>query len=206
VGNDVVDLADPQNIGKSGDERFCRRVFNAGELALVGGSPHPDTMLWAIWAAKEAAYKAVSRIDDSLCSIPRKYPVALETELLNSVRCKFMRGVVGTPVGDIPVRICVESDALHAIAAGTTAELRRIVSRVEPLPARDTDAGRFARKILIEELARRLDCLVEELAVLKEKKRPWPPYVTRRGVRLPVAISLSHDGLFAAFAFDPETL
>ncbi len=206
VGNDVVDLADPENVGKSGDDRFCRRVFNAAELALVAGSAQPDMVLWALWAAKEAAYKAVSRFDGSVCSIPRKYPVKPGKEFLDPMCCHVMRGVVETPAGDIPVRISIENDALHAIAAGTTAELERIVSRVELLFDPDADPARFARRILVEELARRLDCPQEELAVPKEETRPWPPYVTRRGVRLPVVVSLSHDGRFAAFAFASETL
>ncbi len=205
MGNDVVDLADPENVGKSGDDRFCRRVFNAGELALVAGSSQPDMILWALWAAKEAAYKAVSRFDGSVCSIPRKYPVVIE-ESANQGCCMPLRGTVATPAGDIPVCIFVEKEALHAIAAGTTAELEKIVFHVEPLHRDAADTGRFARKILLVELARRLDCAVGELAVLKEEKRPWAPWVTRRDVRLPVSISLSHDGRFAAFAFDPETL
>jgi hypothetical protein len=117
-----------------------------------------------------------------------------------------LKGTVATPAGDIPVRISIGNDALHAIAAGTDAELEKIVFRVEPLPGDAADPGRFARIILLGELARWLDCTVEELAVLKEEKRPWAPCVTRHDVRLPVSVSLSHDGRFAAFAFDPETL
>lgn len=202
VGNDVVDLNDPENAGKSRDRRFCRRVFNDQELALIAGSASPDIVLWALWAAKEASYKAVSRGDPSVCSIPRKYPVILETSTHQKVSTS-LNGMVETPHGEICVRIRIHHAFLHALAAETLKELAIIVARVEAAPEHTHDLPRFARKILLKEIAGRLACPVDELAVLKEEVRPWAPYVTRLGVRLPAGISLSHDGRFAAFAINP---
>jgi phosphopantetheinyl transferase (holo-ACP synthase) len=202
VGNDVVDLSDPGNVGKSRDRRFCRRVFNDDELALIAASLQPDTTLWAIWAAKEAAYKAVSRGDPSVCSIPKKYPVILETSTHQRISTS-LNGVVKTPHGEVFVRIHIKNAFLHALAAGTLEELTRIVARVEAVSEHTDDLPGFARKILLEEIAGRLACPVDELAILKEGVRPWAPYVTRLGARLPVTISLSHDGRYAAFALDP---
>jgi hypothetical protein len=78
VGNDVVDLKDPENQGKSRDERFLLRAFAAEERVQIRGSEDPDALLWSFWAAKEAAYKAVSREDPGVSSSPRRYRVALE--------------------------------------------------------------------------------------------------------------------------------
>lgn len=205
VGNDVVDLTDPENVGKSRDRRFCRRVFNDQELALIAGSASPDTVLWTLWAAKEAAYKAVSRGEPSVCSIPKKYPVTLETSTHQKL-FPSLNGKVKTPHGDVCVRIHIHHAFLQALAAGTTEELSRIVARVEAASEHAHDLPRFARKILLEEIAGRLACPVEELAILKEVVRPWPPYVTRLGVCLPITISLSHDGRYAAFALDPLSI
>jgi hypothetical protein len=77
VGNDIVDLAVPGNSGKSVDSRFCDRVFTTEEQGLIAGAAQPDALLWALWAAKEAAYKAVSRGDPGVCSIPRQYRVEI---------------------------------------------------------------------------------------------------------------------------------
>ncbi|MBE0557548.1 MAG: 4'-phosphopantetheinyl transferase superfamily protein, partial [Proteobacteria bacterium] len=63
VGNDVVDLNEPDNRGKSGDDRFLGRVFTAEERELIARAAAPNTLLWSLWAAKEAAYKAVSGDD-----------------------------------------------------------------------------------------------------------------------------------------------
>lgn len=205
MGNDVIDLTDPENVGKSCDRRFCRRVFNNDELALISASSQPDTILWAIWAAKEAAYKVVSRIDNSVCSIPKKYPVALEAAASPMDAAVFLGGIVVSPLGEVFVRISAENGMLHAVAAETRETLARVIARVKTAQAHelDDDLSELARKILREEIARRLDCPFEELAVLKEKERPWAPYMVLRNIRLPVHVSLSHDGRFAAAAFDP---
>ncbi len=75
VGNDVVDLKEPDNRGKSGDERFLARVFTAQERELIAQAAAPDTLLWSFWAAKEAAYKAVSGGDPRLDYVSR-FPAA----------------------------------------------------------------------------------------------------------------------------------
>jgi phosphopantetheinyl transferase len=62
VGVDVVDLQDPRCEGKERDARFLRRILADGERELVERADAPAVMLWRLWAAKEAAYKVVSKL------------------------------------------------------------------------------------------------------------------------------------------------
>jgi phosphopantetheinyl transferase (holo-ACP synthase) len=62
VGNDVVDMLDPRLRGKPEDARFVERVLSPSERHLLDASADPDLELWCLWAAKEAAYKAVSKL------------------------------------------------------------------------------------------------------------------------------------------------
>ncbi len=62
LGTDVVDLTDPRCLGKASDRRFLGRVFTELERAAILESPTPDLALWRRWAAKEAAFKVVSRL------------------------------------------------------------------------------------------------------------------------------------------------
>ena len=204
VGNDIVDLADAENIGKSRDKRFCRRVFNVEELSMIAGSARPDSFLWAIWAAKEAAYKAISRSDPAVCSIPKKYPVIIEAESVRGISI-CLEGKVATPRGELIVNISMDEDMVYAVAALTAEALRRIVSRVERLDAAKDDSSDIARKISLEEIAQCLGCRTDDLSIVKKKRRPGAPFIIFRGNELPAEISLSHDGRFVAFAFDPET-
>lgn len=215
LGNDIVDLADSENIGKSRDERFCRRVFNPRELSSITGSERPDSILWALWAAKEAAYKALSRYDPSVCSIPKKYPVIIEAEagagafaFREGVSDQTLQGKVITPQGELflDIRININEAMLHVIADESAEALTRIVVRVERLAVSGDDPSEFVRKILLDEIAKRLCCSLGDLAVGKEGQGPGAPFLFFRGSRLPAEISLSHDGRFVAFALDPATL
>ena len=61
VGNDVVDLSAPRTRDRHLDRRFVTRVFTDDEAHALVASPDPSLALWRAWAAKEAAYKAVSK-------------------------------------------------------------------------------------------------------------------------------------------------
>ena len=58
VGNDVVDLNEQRDSPKSLDKRFISRVFHADEQRLIARAVYPELILWLLWSAKEAAYKA----------------------------------------------------------------------------------------------------------------------------------------------------
>ena len=62
VGNDVVDLDQPRCAGKAEDTRFVDRVFTAFERERIVEAPDPDRALWRRWAAKESAYKVVTKL------------------------------------------------------------------------------------------------------------------------------------------------
>jgi len=207
VGNDVVDLKDPENIGKSRDDRFLGRVFTAGERELIASVPSPDTLLWSLWAAKEAAYKAVSSADPAVCSIHHRYRVVLEAE--DATR-KIVRlaGKVITPRGELVLEVAVSADWVHALAAGAEEALKRLCRRVKRLEGRKgaVNPSAFVRGALLREIARRLDCPVGDLSVVKNPDGLGAPRVLFRGDLLAAEVSLSHDGRFAAFAFDPATL
>jgi phosphopantetheine--protein transferase-like protein len=204
VGNDVVDLAAPGNLGKSGDGHFLGRVFTAEERALIAGAARPDALLWAFWAAKEAAYKAVSRGDPAVCSIPRQYRVVLDTENAAGTATR-LAGKVITPRGELVLRIALTADWVHVLAAGSEAALDRLCQRVEGMDGAG-DPSAFVREALLREIARRLDCPAGDLSIVKDPDGPGVPRVLFRGRFLAAEVSLSHDGRFTAFAFDPATL
>jgi hypothetical protein len=229
VGNDVVDLKHPENQGKSRDERFLGRVFTTEERDRIARAARPETLLWALWAAKEAAFKVVSRDDPTVVSTPRKYPVLLdegsECLMAGGGRLPFgpvafdaghlprimdpsgasmsLSGRVITPRGEPALRIAVTDHYVHALSAATASDLGRIFQRVDRMDNGEDHgaASTFVRRALLIEIAGRLRCHVAELSVGKEPLGPGAPFVLRRGQPIALDISLSHDGRFAAFAF-----
>ena len=222
VGNDVVDLKETGNRGKSRDERFLDRVFTPEERSLLAGAACPDALLWALWAAKEAAYKAVSRDDPGVCSIPRRYCVAFDGE--NVYKPIDVAGFAGrlagrvlTPLGEVALRVIVADDYVHALTAGSEAGLAEIIQRVDCMGVavnagvvhrvehggdreNTGDPSAFVRVQLLLEIARRLRFPVGYFEIRKDSEGPGAPRLFLRGLRLAADISLSHDGHFTAFA------
>lgn len=230
VGNDIVDLKDPDNCGKSGDGRFIGRVFTPEEQARIGEAAFPDKLLWALWAAKEAAYKAVSRNDPSVCSTPRRYAVVFDDQeadrwigrAVARSTDRFVRdgrgvgkthdaaagleggmtGRVLTPKGPAALWIIVTDDYVHALAISENEDPATLIHRVDLMDAgREAEgASRYARRQLLGEIAHRLKCPVDELEIRKEPRGPGAPGVYLRGRPFAAEISLSHDGRFTGFA------
>jgi phosphopantetheine--protein transferase-like protein len=208
VGNDVVDLKEPGNRGKSRDHRFIDRVFTARERERIAGAESPDALLWSLWAAKEAAYKAVSSSDPSVGSIPRRYQVLLDDGEASGTIDAAQRsggrlaGRVITPRGEVALRITVTDDYVHAVAAGSDAAFAGIIQRVDRMDdgGNPGDASAFIRGQLLREIACRLECPVADLAVRKAQSGSDAPGVFLRDRPLAANVSLSHDGRFAAFA------
>ncbi len=215
VGNDVVDLKEPDNRGKSGNDRFLGRVFTAKERELIAQAPEPDRLLWSLWAAKEAAYKAASGGDPSVCSIPSRYPVRLETfaqfgNRIPEAQKSHLDGEVGglltgrviTPRGEMALRITVTDDYVHALAAGSDADIAGIIQRVDRMDdgGNPGDPSAFVRGRVLTEISRSLGCPIDDLTVRKDPSVSEVPRVFLRDRPLALEISLSHDGRFAAFA------
>jgi phosphopantetheinyl transferase (holo-ACP synthase) len=217
VGNDVVDLGLPENRDRSKDRRFLERVFTREEQEGIARAACPDTLLWALWAAKEAAFKAVGRADPAVGSVPRRYPVLLDgragdcpaagtgaagDETENPV--DSLSGMVHTLHGALPVHVLLTGDWVHALAAGTKGALARLIHQVDRLdePGAETDPSRAVRARLARRIADRWGCRVEAIEVRKNPRNPDAPCLFLHGRELPVAVSLSHDGRFTAFALD----
>ena len=183
LGNDVVDLADPEALEAALHPRFDGRVFAAGERArLAAAGAGRSALRWALWAAKEAAFKAARQQDPGLPFHPRAFVVD--------------GGLVRHGARCFRVRMLRSADALHAIALPAERSLRRAAARVAALPP-GASPGAAARALARGVAAALLGADAEELEIVRDGR---VPRLLRRGAPCPVALSLSHHGRFAACA------
>jgi len=186
IGNDVVDLLDPETHPGALHPRFDARVFTDDELRALRLSPTPGRVRWLMWAAKESAFKALRRDDARVAFRPREFAVT---------PCGG-GGVVRHDTGRVPFRVQVtDAGALHVVAFDPEAPSDGAVCGVAVAGA--DPPGVAARRMLIEALAPWMGTHAAALDVVQDGR---VPYVRLRGVRLPIAVSLSHHGRFAAFA------
>lgn len=199
VGNDIVDLNRPGTTGRARDSRFVDRVLTPGEKERLYGHKDPDRLLWAFWAAKESAYKAVSKTNREISSAPRRYPVTLFPGISKSL----IPGNVLTPAGPVAVRIFIGEGHVHCI--GTTGGLPDLdrsfhaIKKVCPAPGNESIR---VRELAKERIAQHLDMAPHDIRIQRplENGRPGPPVIRIRNRKPPMDISLSHHGRYLAFA------
>ncbi|MBN2568531.1 MAG: 4-phosphopantetheinyl transferase family protein, partial [Deltaproteobacteria bacterium] len=114
-------------MGKSRDVRFIKRVFTEYEERLISIAETPDKVLWTLWAAKEASYKAVSKSHPSANSIPHRYEVHLESADQHSETW----GNVLSPYGSIEIRLSSTDRYIHCVGISEgKADWNSVVSKV----------------------------------------------------------------------------
>jgi hypothetical protein len=188
VGDDVVDLGDPEALPGARHPRFDARVFAPPERAALAGSSRPDLLRWCLWAAKEAAYKLARKRDPGARFAPSRYVVSLGPGL---------RGRVAWPGGEARAVVRREGRAVHATACDAPGARARILRGVA-CPDPPFDPSRGARELALRRVAERLGLAPERLRI--ERRGRIPCLLLPDGDALD--LSLSHHGRFVAFACD----
>ena len=203
VGNDVVDLRDPENQPEAIHTRFDLRVFGGGERARILDAKSPHRMRWALWAAKESAYKVARKMDPRVYFSPREFAVrlprwewgpheALVAEVLHAA-------------GRFHVRLRGTDEWVHAVASTTGGGVEtagwdlRLVERAEAHGLIRFDPSARVRQLARSALASALSIVPSDIVIAAAAKRA--PRAWWRGRRLAVDLSMSHHGRFVACAW-----
>ncbi len=190
VGNDVVDLGDPYLLGSERRQRYVDRICCDSERRQIAQARDPLWLLWALFAAKEAAFKAISKRRPGVIFAHSKFVVEPD---LRSVRHDDLT---------LALRVTRCGEAIHAIATlgpddATIGGVHRVRS--------GADLSRAARRGLRTALAPVLSCRASELTVVRSPiPGSWngfgPPSLRKRGEPVAIDVSLSHDRHYVAFA------
>jgi phosphopantetheinyl transferase (holo-ACP synthase) len=213
VGNDVVDLDDPETRLDGLHPRWAARVFTAAERAaleraadepLAGASPWSERhrLHWALWAAKESAYKARKRADAGTVFAPRDFVVKLAPLPRED---GVTTGLVIHHGESFTVVVRFDGACLHAVAKELNAAPLPVLARAatvdrgftiqDPTPPSPPPGGGAARRLASATIASALGLAPERLRIGGR-----PPALLRDGRATGVCLSLSHHGRFVAFA------
>lgn len=199
VGNDVVDLEDPDNGSTAIHPRFDRRVFTDAELDRLNDVPDEEVrhrLRWSLWAAKESALKYLRQADPHIPWHPREFGVRTDGPESACVRHADR---------ELAVTLDVTPRRVHAVIPGgddTLADLHRVESGAPPDPA---EASAGVRRMAARAVGRLFGVDPTEIAITGPDGRSAPegpaiPRALHRGERLAVDVSLSHDGRWLACA------
>lgn len=190
IGNDVIDLNDPESLPNRQHRRFDRMAFTPDERQLLRDMGNTQTDRWSLWAAKEAAYKLFKQLDGGVRFVPRRFGVRKHREGEFEV-CHEGHSAW--------VRVKVSTDFVHALALQEE-PLKRgklpqvVVVRLDTVPKRPPSSR--IRKLVCRMAAEWFDCRVADLRVVTESK--IPRLVNAKGAHCGY-LSLSHHGRYMAF-------
>lgn len=189
VGNDVVDLGDPDNRASFARPGYVERVCTVAERRALAAAPDPERAFWALFAAKEAAYKLLVKLGEEPGLAHRSIEVA--PDLASS---RYQGHELGLSVEHA-------EGWVHALSVLGPATPRFEVAALPP-HARASAAG---RELLCRMASQVLGVPGARLSI---ERRPSPasfdgfepPRLCDAGVPTGLDVSLSHDGRFVAGA------
>ncbi len=187
IGNDIVDLADPETRLGASHPRFDRRVFAPEEFEFLATTRTRARMRWILWSAKEAAYKAARKECATTVFSPSRFVVRLNQALHGSVshgsRCWS-------------VRIQLDGDCVHAVVNNEKFYGDTIWSARRLTAEESSDPSREARRFAAITVAARLGLPVAHLRIERSGRIPQLIF---DGAAPQVDLSLSHHGSYAGF-------
>jgi len=193
VGNDVVDLLDPEARPAACHARFDARVFASEERDELRASATPGRLRWLLWAAKEAAYKAAKKEDSRTVFAPRAFVVRTTRDGRRVVEHEDGRRFA--------LRVDLAHDHVHVTATSGPAPDGVLLSQVERLPAGTAQCpGAAARALALARVAPHVCARASDLAILKSGRGGKVPLLVRQDGSTVGDLSLSHHGRFVAFA------
>ena len=200
VGNDVVDLKEPANAGKSKNPRFLKKILTDPEIEFIKTAKKPEAALWSLWACKEAAYKVENKSFSRIPFVPRRWQV-----VFNKSQKDYTDGEVIIPgKGTVHIRLFSNLQYVHCVGADSPAVLDKLVWSVERLPKeKEINPSLFLRDCLGKKLARNFSLNFHDIIIKRTKingELLWPR-VYVGGKETDMDISLSHDGRFVAYLY-----
>ena len=194
IGNDLVDLNDPQADPGSIHPRFDQRILTDHEHRLVKSASSAHRFRWMLWAAKESAFKVLKKIDAKIAFHPQDFEVSIDSLDRMSVHHNGL--VLETLVYSAPRWV-------HAVTtAGSKFSMsgNRMHSRVFDLQSIETGVDQSAevRTFTRRTLSAWLGVSWQEVEVVTENRIPR---ALKKGRALDIDLSLSHDGNFVACAW-----
>ena len=192
VGNDVVDLAEPETRLLGLHPRFDERVFGAAERAALEASPERRRLHWALWAAKESAYKVRKRLEPETVFAPKAFAVELFS-LPAPGRTGVAVGRVTHHGERFDLEVHFDETSVHAMARSEGEAGVPLLWRVDDRA--HGDPGLAARRLAAAAIGSALGVDPGQLRIADR-----PPVLLHHGRPLDATVSLSHHGRFVAFA------
>lgn len=192
LGNDVVDLADPEARLDGLHPRFAERVFTRAEREALDASGDRHVLHWALWAAKESAYKALRRVEPRAVFAPRAFEVDLPGPPRGEASAA---GRVRHGGRSFALEVSRRGDVLHAVAWDDAGNGPGGGAMLREVAIADGKPGAAVRRLAARAIGLKLRPGCGPIRIVGR-----PPVAVGATGTLDVVVSLSHHGRFVAIA------
>lgn len=172
LGNDIVDLRDPESRPESFRPRFDERVFLLEERRAIERDRNPMARRWAHWAAKEAAFKLAKQACADFVFAPGQTRVHFEgpvreagSRIERQGTAEWIEAVPREGLTAAEVRSFETADRVHVIALPAGADWDAITFAAEPLEDPAENPSEAVRRMAIREIARSLGISRHRLSI-----------------------------------------
>lgn len=190
IGNDIVDFQTLTN--KHLDKRFRQRVFTLKENKTIDEAQNKSAMLWQLWAAKEAAFKAYQQQHLDCIFSPRLFEIDVTTSTAHYLHQEM-----------ILKWQWLNKTTCHALAlyGGNRTKLNTANVLIEE---GDYDnPSQAVRTLALKAInAKHNNIAIKRLpfSMPDGSVKSSPPAYYLNDEKLPISLSLSHDGKYIGMA------
>lgn len=220
LGNDIVNLTAPRAANKYLNHKFLNRVFTNKEQDIIESFNNPNDkskIFWAIWAAKEASFKACQKQNPELIFAHRKFEITFNPELTNIRSNSYdpKQHIIGTAYYEdklLTIKCEFTENLVHSIAV--LLDPNTIFNNFDKINyniftvdsenhIKESLSTRFyAKQFLISCGFSESIEIIRKNMIVNNTKRYGPPTVFMQDRKLStIEISLSHDHGLGAIAF-----
>lgn len=190
-----------------------RRIFTEEERLAIGASLQPNTTLWALWAAKEATFKACQKhLIEPIVFAHQAFHVSIHESVVcyGPLRCAMQWQITPDYIHCLAVLDPVQK-RLFTSWDQVKVSITHLADPVDPdisltereLASAHSHESRMtrlhAKQFLIQPNMGK-DIEIIRFPLPSKAKKYSPPVLACQNKVLPHEISLSHDGHFAASA------
>lgn len=207
VGNDIVDLKTLDALNYPKNLRFVRRVLCEQEQQVFFAHSNSIPLFWMFWAAKEAVFKIIKKIDPHATFSHRSFQVTIEWDNLETAS-----GLVTYREEIHPVTFTITPEWVHCIATNGNhfGNIAYQVSANNEITCDPSDftpdemasifsSESFLVRMLVKNIFRAhngTNCEVRRRPLIKKF---GPPEIWCQGEKKrDIDVSMSHDGNYCA--------
>ena len=187
IGNDIIDLLHPPNIGVEKNLRYHKKFLSESETQLL--PELNQSFVWLLWSIKETAYKSFIKQGAPVGFYPKKI-------LISSLKYEKGKHLATVEYEGLKTQTTsvISKEHIHTktFSKSTTQNSKIIIRPPEEVSA-------YLRQELTTSIAKELDVLPGYVSISKSKENV--PLVTVKHSNVAIDVSFSHDNVWGAYVY-----